>query len=87
MLSRVLGKWITDSLLERVQTDISMLEISVEDPQKTKNLLEDPDIFILGTYPNDSPWSRDSCSPVSIAVLFILARNRKQLVCLSMDGW
>lgn len=80
-----IGKQITDSLLEKVQTDISMLEISMEGPQKARNLLEDPDISILGTYPKDSSWNRDSCSSMFIAVLFIIALNWK-LPCLSIDG-
>jgi hypothetical protein len=42
-------------------------------------LLEDPAIPLLGIYPEDAPTcNRNTCSPMFIAALFIIARSWKE---------
>jgi hypothetical protein len=51
-------------------------------------LLEDPAIPLLGIYPEDAPTSnKNTCSPMFIAALFILARNWKEHRCPSTEKW
>jgi hypothetical protein len=45
-------------------------------------LLENPAIPLLGMYPNDFlTHSKDICSPMFIAALFIIAKSWKELIC------
>jgi hypothetical protein len=42
-------------------------------------LLEDPDILLLGIYPEDaSTYSKDTCCTLFIAVIFIIPRSWKE---------
>jgi hypothetical protein len=51
-------------------------------------LPEDPAIPLMGIYPEDAPaCNKDPCSTVFIAALFIIARSRKELRCLSTEEW
>jgi hypothetical protein len=51
-------------------------------------LLEDPSIPLLGIYPEEVPTcNKDTCSPMFIAALFIIARNRKEPRCPSTEEW
>jgi hypothetical protein len=51
-------------------------------------LPEDPGIPLLGIYPEDAPTcNKDTCSTVSIAALFIIARSWKGPRCPSTEGW
>jgi hypothetical protein len=51
-------------------------------------LPEDPAIPLLSIYPKDAPpHPKDTCSTMVIAVLFVIARNRKQPRCLSTEEW
>jgi hypothetical protein len=51
-------------------------------------LLEDPAIPLLGIYLEDAPTcNKDTCSTISIAVLFIIARNWKEPRCPSTEEW
>ena len=43
----------------------------------------DPAIQLLGIYPEETKTEKDTCSPMFIAVLFIVARTWKQLRCPS----
>jgi hypothetical protein len=51
-------------------------------------LPEDPDISLLGIYPEDAPaFNKDICSTMFIAALFTIARIWKEPRCHSMDEW
>jgi hypothetical protein len=51
-------------------------------------LPEDPEITLLGIYPEDIPTSnKDTFSTVLIAALFIIARSWKEPRCLSTEEW
>jgi hypothetical protein len=47
---------------------------------------EEPAIYLLGIYPEDSPTdNKDTCSTMFIAALFIKARSWKELRCFSTE--
>jgi hypothetical protein len=49
---------------------------------------EDPAIPLLGIYPEDVPTGKkDTCSPMFIAALFIIARSWKEPRCPSTEEW
>ena len=51
-------------------------------------LPEDPAIPLLGIYPEDSPsCNKDTCSTMSIAALFIIARSWKEARYPSVEEW
>jgi hypothetical protein len=51
-------------------------------------LPEDPAISLLGIYPEDAPTrDKDTCSTMSIAALFMIARNYKEPRCPSGEEW
>jgi hypothetical protein len=51
-------------------------------------LPEDPDIPLLGIYPEDAPaCDKDTCSTVFIAALFIIVRSWKEPRCSSTEEW
>ena len=51
-------------------------------------LLEDPAIPLLGIYPEDVPTgTKDTCSTMFIAALFIVAGNWKEPRCPSTEEW
>ena len=47
----------------------------------------DPSIPLLGIYPEETRVEKDTCIPLFIAALFVIARTWKQLRCPSADGW
>ena len=47
----------------------------------------DPAIPLLGLYPEDIKIERDTCTPMFIAALLIIARTWKQPRCLLVDKW
>ena len=47
----------------------------------------DPAIPLLGIHTEESRFERDTCTPMFIAALFIIARTWKQPRCPSADGW
>ena len=47
----------------------------------------DPSIPLLGIHNKETRTERDTCTPVSIAALFITARTWKQPRCPSADEW
>ena len=49
----------------------------------------DPAISLLGIYPKNPeiPIQKNLCTPMSIAVLFIIAKIWKQSKCPSIDEW
>jgi hypothetical protein len=52
------------------------------------DLPQDPAILLLGIYPKEAPpYSKDICSTMSIAALFVIARNWKQPRYPSTEEW
>ena len=47
----------------------------------------DPAITLLGIHTEETRSERDTCTPVFIAALFIIARTWKQPRCPSADEW
>ena len=47
----------------------------------------DPAIPLLGIHTKETRIERDTCIPMFIAALFIIARTRKQPRCPSADEW
>ena len=47
----------------------------------------DPAIPLLGIHTEETRTERDTCTPMFIAALFVIARTWKQLRCLSADEW
>ena len=47
----------------------------------------DPAIPLLGTHTKETRTERDTCTPVFIAALFIIARTWKQPRCPSAEEW
>ena len=57
-------------------------------PKKLEiELLYDPAIPLLGIHTKETSIERDTCTPVFIAALFIIARTWKQPRCPSADEW
>jgi hypothetical protein len=51
-------------------------------------LPEDPEIPLLGIYPEDVPTcNKDTCSTMFIATLLIIARSWKEPRCPSTEEW
>ena len=51
-------------------------------------LPEDPAIHLLAIYPENAPTcNKDTCSTMSIAALFIIARSWKEPSCPSVEEW
>ena len=46
-----------------------------------------PAIPLLGIYTEETRMERDTCTPMFIAALFIIARTWKQFRCPSADEW
>ena len=47
----------------------------------------DPAISLLGIYPEKTIIQKNTCTPVFIAAVFIIARSWKQPKCLSTNKW
>ena len=47
----------------------------------------DPEIPLLGIYPEETKIEKDTCIPLFIAALFTIARRQKQPRCSSTDEW
>ena len=47
----------------------------------------DPEISLLGIHTEETRSERDTCTPMSIAALFIIARTWKQPRCPSAEKW
>ena len=47
----------------------------------------DPEIPLLGIHTEETRIERDTCTPMFIAALFIIARTWKQPRCPSADEW
>ena len=69
---------LVQPLWRTVQRSLKKLEIKVP---------YNPAITLLGIHTEETKTERDTCTPVFIAALFIIARTRKQPRCLSADKW
>ena len=47
----------------------------------------DPAIPLLGIYPEETRFEKDTCIPLFIAAVFTIARTWKQPRCPSTDEW
>ena len=71
-----------------MQTSTATMENSVEIPLKTGNKTAyDPAIQLLGIHTEETRVERDTCTPMFIAALFIIARTWKQPRCPSAEEW
>ena len=57
------------------------------DTTENLNWTDDPDNALLGIHTEETRIERDTCTPVFIAALFIIARTWKQPRCPSADEW
>ena len=88
MLERGWRKGNPLTLLVGLQTSTATMENSVEIPEKTGNRIPyDPAILLLGIHTEETRIERDTCTPMFIAALFIIARTWKQPRCPSADEW
>ena len=90
MLERMWRNGNPLALLVGMQTGAATLENSVEVLKKLKiELPYDLGIALLGIYPRDTGVliHRDTCIPMFIAVLSIIAKLWKKPKCPSTDEW
>ena len=88
MLERVWRKGNPLTPLVGMQTSTATMENSVEIPSKPDTGLPyDPAIPLLGIHTEETRRERDTCTPMFIAALFIIARTWKQPRCPSADEW
>ena len=88
MLERVWRKGNPLTLLVGMQTSTATMENSVEILKKLEiELPYDSAIPQLGIHTEETRTERDTCTPVFIAALFIIARTWKQHRCPSADEW
>ena len=90
MLERVWRKGNPLTLLVGMQTSTATMENSAEFPFLKKLELELPyDLAtpLLGIHTKETRSERDTCTPMFIAALFIIARKWKQPRCPSADKW
>ena len=88
MLERVWRKGNPLTLLVGMQTSTATMENSVEIPKKVEiELPYDATIPLLGIHTQETRIERDTCTPMFIAALFLIARTWKQPRCPSADKW
>ena len=88
MLERVWRKGNPLTLLVGMQTSTATMENSVEIVKKMEiELPYDPAIPLLVIQTEETRIERDTCTPMFIAALFIIARTWKQPRCPSADEW
>ena len=86
MLNKVWRKGNPLTLLVGMQTSTATMENSVEIPEKFEiKMPYDSAIPLLGIHTEETRIERDTCIPMFIAALFIIARTWKQPRCLSAD--
>ena len=88
MLERVWRKGNPLTLLVGMQTSTAAMENSVEILKKLEiELPYDPAIPLLGIHTEKTRSERDTCTPMFIKALFIIARTWKQPRCPSANEW
>ena len=85
MLERVWRKGNPLPLLVRMQTSTATMKNSVEIRWKTGNRTALWPSIRLGIHTKETRIERDTCTPMFIAALFIIARPWKQSRCPSAD--
>ena len=86
MLERLWRKGNPSALLVGLQTGATIIENSMEFPQKNENESAfDPAIPVLGLYPEnpETPIQKNLCTPMFIAAQFTIAKCWKQPKCPS----
>ena len=89
MLERVWRKGNPLTLLVGMQTSTATNGEQCEDFSKKLEieLPYDPAIPLLGIHTEETRTERDTCTPMFIAALFLIARTWKQPTCPSADEW
>ena len=88
MLARVWRKGNPLTLLVGMQTSTATMENSGRFLKKLEiEVPYDPAIPLLGIHTEKTRIERDTCTPMFIAALFIIARTWKQPRCPSADEW
>ena len=88
MLERVWRKGNPLTLLVGMQTSTATMEKSAQIPLKTGNRTALRPSNPTAGHTHRGNWiERDTCTPVFIAALFIIARTWKQPRCPSADEW
>ena len=88
MLERVRRKRKTSYSVGGNATSTGTIENNVEIPLKTGNRTAiRPRNPTLGIHTEETRTERDTCTPMFITVLFIIARTWKQPRCPSADEW
>ena len=88
MLKRVWRKGNSLTLLVGMQTSTATMENSGRFLKKLEiELPYDPAIPLLGIHTEETRRERDTCTPMFITALFIIARTWKQPRCPSADEW
>ena len=87
MLERVWRKGNPLTLLVGMKTSTATMENSVEIKKLEIKLPYDPAIPLLGIHTKETRIERDTCTPMFITALFIIARTWKQPRCPSADEW
>ena len=77
-LTLLVGMQTSTAAMERVWRFLKKLEIE---------LPYDPAIPLLGIHTEETRSERDTCTPIFIAAVFIIARTWKQPRCPSVDEW
>ena len=71
-----------------MQTSAATMENNVETPKKLEiELPYNPAIPLLGIHTEETRRERDTCTPMFITALCIIARTWKQPRCPSADEW
>ena len=88
MLERVWRKGTPLTLLVRMQTSTATIKTVWRFLKKLEiELPFDPAIPLLGIHTEETRIERDTCTPMFITALFIIARMWKQPRCPSADEW
>ena len=88
MLKRVWRKGSPLALLMGMQIYTATMEDGIEIPLKVGiKPSYDPAIPLLGIYAKETKLEKDTCTPMSIAALFTIARTWKRLRCPLTDEW
>ena len=88
MLERVWKKGNPLTLLVGMQASTATMENSMEIPKKLEiELPYDSAIPLLGIHTEETRNERDTCTPMFVTSLLIIARTWKQPRCPSADEW
>ena len=77
----------TDDTTLKAESKEELKSLLVKVKEESKKLACDPAIPLLGIHTEETRSERDTCTPMFIAALFIIARTWKQPRCPSADEW